>query len=87
VLIDDKTAILVPPKDHVGLARALMRVSDNIDKRRRMARAGRTRALDFAWTSIADRVVDYYDELLNESEIGGQYWRSSPTLVGTGNES
>ncbi len=87
VLIDDETAILVPPKDHVGLARALMRVSDNIDKRRRMARAGRTRALDFAWTSIADRVIDYYDELLNESEIGGQYWRSSPTLAGIGKES
>ncbi len=87
VLIDDEAAILVLPKDHVGLARALMRVSDNIDKRRRMARAGRKRALDFAWTSIADRVIDYYDELLNEGEIGEQYWRSSPTLVGSGKES
>ena len=82
VLIDHEAAILVPPKDHVGLARGLMRVADNADKRRRMSVAGRKRALDFAWDSIADRVIDYYHELLNEGEIGGRYWKESPNLVG-----
>ena len=74
VLLDGEGAILVPPKDDVALARNLMRMIDNPQKRARMVEFGLRRARDFAWDKIATRVLDYYDELLNEAEIGGKYW-------------
>ena len=75
---------VVPPKDHVALARSLVRLSRNSEKRQQLANAGRLRAQDFAWSTIADRVIAYYEELVNESEIGGPYWTQSADLVGTG---
>ena len=87
MLTDQEAAILVPPKDHVALARALMRVAANPDKRQRMAEAGRRRARDFAWSTIADRVLAYYEELLNEDEIGETYWSADADLVRAGGSS
>ncbi len=84
VLVDRGAAILTPPKDSTALARALMRVADRPEKRRRMAEAGLHRAQDFAWSKIADRVTAYYEELLNEGEIGGAYWSSNADLLETG---
>ena len=84
MLIDNEAAVLVPPKDHVALARALMRVAANPDKRQRMAEAGRQRARDFAWSTIADRVLAYYEELLNEEELGEAYWSPDADLVRAG---
>ena len=84
VLVERNAAILVPPKDHVALARSLVRLSRNSEKRQQLANAGRLRAQDFAWSTIADRVIAYYEELVNESEIGGPYWTQSSDLVGTG---
>ncbi len=78
VLLDGEGALLIPPKDHVALARNLMRLIDNEQKRRQMTAFGLQRARQFAWDKIADRVLAYYDELANESEIGGQYWTFAP---------
>ena len=84
VLLDGEGALLIPPKDHVALARNLMRLIDNATKREHLIAFGLHRARDFAWDKIAQRVLDYYDELLNESEIGGQYWAFAPTASRTG---
>ncbi len=84
MLTDQEAAILVPPKDHVALARALMRIADNPEKGRRMAEAGRQRALDFTWSTIANRVLAYYEELLNEDELGGSYWSADADLIRAG---
>ena len=84
MLTDQEAAILVPPKDHVALARALMRIADNPEKGRRMAEAGRQRTLDFTWSTIADRVLAYYEELLNEEELGGAYWSADADLIRAG---
>ncbi|MBM4437938.1 MAG: glycosyltransferase family 4 protein [Actinobacteria bacterium] len=69
VLRDGEGAILVPPKDHVALARNLMRLIDNAAKRARMAEFGHRRAQDFAWDKIATRILDYYAEV--RDEVGG----------------
>jgi phosphatidylinositol alpha-mannosyltransferase len=84
VLVERNAAILVPPKDHVALARSLVRLARNPEKRQQLASSGQRRAHDFAWSTIADRVIAYYEELVNESEIGGPYWTQSADLVGTG---
>ena len=81
IVLDEKPK---PKKDHVALARSLVRLSRNSEKRQQLANAGRLRAQDFAWSTIADRVIAYYEELVNESEIGGPYWTQSADLVGTG---
>jgi phosphatidylinositol alpha-mannosyltransferase len=82
VLLDGTGALLIPPKDHVALARNLMRLIDNADKRRQLIEFGLRRATDFAWGTIATRVLDYYEELLNEDEIGGKYWSLNRALTG-----
>ena len=78
VLLDGEGALLIPPKDHVALARNLMRLIDNEQKRRQMTAFGLERARQFAWGKIAGRVLAYYDELVNESGIGGQFWTFAP---------
>jgi phosphatidylinositol alpha-mannosyltransferase len=82
VLLDGEGALLIPPKDHVALARNLMRIIDNADKREKMIAFGLRRAADFAWGTIATRVLAYYQELLNEDEIGGKYWSPNRALSG-----
>ena len=52
-----------------------------------MAEAGRRRAHDFTWSTIADRVLAYYEELLNEDELGGAYWSADADLVRAGGSS
>ena len=78
LLLDGEGALLVPPKDHAALARTLLRLMRNDAKRAHLSEFGKQRAQAFAWPKIAARVVDYYEELLNEREIGGSDWALAP---------
>ena len=79
LLLDGEGALLVPPKDHIALARTLIRLIRNESKRSQLASFGRQRSQAFAWPKIASRVLAYYEELLNERETGGQHWIFTPT--------
>jgi len=81
LLLDGEGALLVPPKDDAALARTLLRLMRNETKRVQMSAFGEQRAQAFAWPKIAARVVDYYEELLNEREIGGRYWSFKPSAA------
>ena len=53
-------ALLVPPRDHQALMKAIARLLDDPQLRARMGASGRERARQFSWPNIAAKVDDYY---------------------------
>jgi phosphatidylinositol alpha-mannosyltransferase len=53
-------ALLVPPRDHQALMKAIARLLDDPELRARMGASGRERARQFSWPNIAAKVDDYY---------------------------
>jgi len=67
VVVNEKTGFLVPPADPKALADAINRVLRNPEMARQFGLAGRKRVEDhFSWTSIADKTLAMYSELLEE---------------------
>jgi len=66
VLTDGREGLLVERGDVSGLASALIRLLRDPDLRARMSAQGRETARCFAWERIAARVLDYYNELIEE---------------------
>jgi glycogen synthase len=67
VVVNEKTGFLVPPADPKALANAINRVLRNPEMARQFGLAGRKRVEDhFSWTSIADKTLRMYRELLEE---------------------
>jgi glycogen synthase len=65
VVVPDVTGQLVPPGDPQALAAAINSVLQNRSKGHRMGLAGRRRVEEhFAWSSIARKTLDMYQELL-----------------------
>ena len=65
VLADGREGLLVPPKDSLALATALTTLLLDPVRRRTMGAHGRTKALAFDWTRVADRVLDFYEETID----------------------
>lgn len=59
---DGVEASLVPPGDARGLAGALGRLLDRPEEARRLGEAGRTRAREFDWEVLVERVEEVYRE-------------------------
>jgi glycogen synthase len=67
VVVPGETGLLVPPGDPRALAEGLNRVLRDRQWGQRMGLAGRKRVEDhFSWTSIAQRTMALYEELLAE---------------------
>ncbi|HCF57110.1 MAG TPA: glycogen synthase [Myxococcales bacterium] len=67
VVVNEKTGFLVPPAEPKALAEAINRVLRNPEMARQFGLAGRKRVEDhFSWTSIADKTLAMYRELLLE---------------------
>ncbi len=64
VVRDGEHGILVPPLDTAGLADALCRVLTNDALAASLRLKGFERARDFSWDSVVDRVVEYYESVL-----------------------
>ena len=63
LVVDGETGIHVPPRDVEALRRALERLLDDRELRRRLGRAARERVRrEFAWERVIDRTLDAYAE-------------------------
>jgi phosphatidylinositol alpha-mannosyltransferase len=66
VLTDGVEGIFVPPRDENRLAEALMRLIKDKQLREQMGERGKPRALQYDWSLIAKKVLDFYAETLNK---------------------
>ena len=62
VVTPGENAACFPPGDVRALERILAALVDDVARRGRLAEAGRTRALDFAWPRVVDRIEAVYHE-------------------------
>jgi glycosyltransferase involved in cell wall biosynthesis len=61
--VDGSCALLVPPQDADGMARAVVDLLQDVAAREAMGRAARARAETFAWPKIAEQVLEMYTRL------------------------
>jgi len=59
--------LLVPPKDKEKLAQVLISLLTDESLRQQMGTKGRLKAAEHGWERIAQRVLDYYVEVLNKT--------------------
>ena len=67
VATDNVDSILTPPGSVDALAGALRRALDDYELSARLRSAGALRATDFAMSTLADRYVEIYRELIFDS--------------------
>lgn len=65
-----KHGLLAKPKDDQALAAALVQLITRPDLRKAMAERGRVHVQHFAWPQVSVRVLDYYQRLLSERNLG-----------------
>ena len=68
VLEDGEEGLLVQPEDERRLADALVGLLRDPALRERMGRQGQAKATDYSWDKVAQQVLDYYRELLEEKK-------------------
>jgi len=59
--------LLVPPKDKDMLAQALISLATDESYRQQMGAKGRTKAEEYSWEHISQKVLHYYTRVLNET--------------------
>jgi phosphatidylinositol alpha-mannosyltransferase len=64
-------ALMVPPKDEHSLAQALITLAADAKLRREMGARGKLKAAEYGWERIAQRVMDYYQEVIKQRRKGG----------------
>ncbi|MFQ6015467.1 MAG: glycosyltransferase family 4 protein [Anaerolineae bacterium] len=64
VLEHRKEGLLVEPENERALAEAIIYLLKNPDLGRTMGEQGKVKAACYAWDKIAQRILDYYEELL-----------------------
>jgi phosphatidyl-myo-inositol alpha-mannosyltransferase len=66
VVTDNVDGLLVRPKDHDTLAKAIRRLMADAPLRRRLAEHGQAQAERYGWDGVARRVMAYYERILYE---------------------
>jgi phosphatidylinositol alpha-mannosyltransferase len=69
VITHGLNGLLAPPRDSLALSMAICRLLEDEPLRRRLVEAGLQTSQQYAWPRIARRVVDYYQELLEERQL------------------
>jgi glycosyltransferase involved in cell wall biosynthesis len=64
-LHDGRTIVLVPPADAMALARAMVELADDPDRRRTLGEQARAAAGAFTWQAIAAQTEDLYRRVLS----------------------
>ncbi len=72
VVTDGVDGELVPPRDVGALARTLISLMADEPLRREMGVRGRAKAMDYGWGQIAQKVLNYYTRVLDESPRQGK---------------
>jgi phosphatidylinositol alpha-mannosyltransferase len=60
--------LMVPPRDEIALAKALIQLLKDEGLRHEMGARGRLRAEECSWPNIASKVNEYYKSLLNAAQ-------------------
>jgi phosphatidylinositol alpha-mannosyltransferase len=68
VVQEGAQGLLVRPADDQALAQGLARLINDPQLRREMGARGQVHARDFAWNTVAGRVMDYYLRLMDERD-------------------
>jgi phosphatidylinositol alpha-mannosyltransferase len=63
--------LLALPGDVDGLARAILELLEDPQRRAGMAEAGRARAQEYSWPRISQQILSYYERLLHERRLAG----------------
>ncbi|HEV7937424.1 MAG TPA: glycosyltransferase family 4 protein [Solirubrobacteraceae bacterium] len=71
-MVDDASAMFVPPGDATSLAEAIIRVITDEDLRRRLAQAARARVGQFTAGTVVPRIERIYEQALSEPR---RVWR------------
>jgi len=72
VLMSEKTGILVPPGDVEALSRAIIRLAENADLRKRMGLAGRKFVDEnYRWDKCLDMMADMYERIISDELTKG----------------
>jgi len=77
----EDTGLLCRPGDVEAFAEATKRVVLDTDLRNSMSTAAHERAQDFTWTTILDRMHEYYDEVLGDVATSASASRSRSLAV------
>jgi phosphatidylinositol alpha-mannosyltransferase len=64
VVVPGANGLCVPPGDVGALARAIVTLVEEPERRAALARCGRNRALEFAWPRVTDRIEAVYHDVL-----------------------
>ena len=64
ILDNGKQGFLVQPRDHEGIARAIVKILRNPQLAKKMGEEGRKKALQYSWQTITQQVEAYYEKLL-----------------------
>jgi len=68
VVTHGEEGLLVPPKDSRELAQTLISVMSDETLRQQMGARGMLKAGQYSWEHVAQRVFDYYNRVLSESQ-------------------
>ncbi|MBI2854434.1 MAG: glycosyltransferase family 4 protein [Chloroflexi bacterium] len=69
VMTNNVEGILFPPRDHDACAQAITSLIRSPELREKIGQAGRKTAEGFSWEIVTRKVVDLYQELLNERRV------------------
>jgi phosphatidyl-myo-inositol alpha-mannosyltransferase len=72
VLDHGTEGLLVPPKDENAIAQAIVELLRNPERAAQMSACGRRKAVQYDWSLIARRVLDYYQDLLAARALASQ---------------
>ena len=75
VMTDGREGLLVPPKDEAALARSVKQLIENPGLRTQLAMDGRATVNQFRWEKVADKVLDYYDEVSEKQPVPPAQYR------------
>ena len=69
VMTDGREGLMVPPKDEAAIARSIKKLIENPSLRAQYAVDGRATVNQYRWQYVADKVLDYYDEVRDKQLV------------------